>query len=261
MITLIQGVPGCGKTHEIVESVASGDLVVTATRVTKLDVEERLRCKRLDVPVRTCDSVLINGPPANITGSVYFDEALMVYAGDIVALSVVVNHLPMRLFGDLRQIPYINRTNLPCVKHLIKDLLLPGNIDYRNVSYRIPRDIAARIYDVHEGGVFTTNEIIKSTFVVQISTFADVPVEQDVLYLTMKQSDKQVLISNGFPNVHTVHEKQGCAVQLLKFLWCGCRQKNRNVYTRIKNMHLLLSPGTLNCSGISPLNHLFKLTR
>lgn len=61
VLTLINGVPGCGKTTYFVQQAEPGDLVLTVARETKDEIEDKLQELRKDtVNVRTVDSFIMH---------------------------------------------------------------------------------------------------------------------------------------------------------------------------------------------------------
>lgn len=150
--TLVQGVPGCGKSEHIIKNSTSQDLVLTSTRDAAADMRRRLaNVGRGKTVVKTVDSCIIN--MRKKYKIVWVDEARMCHAGKMVAIMHIVDAERLYLLGDVAQIPYICR--VPQVTpqfHLVENLVAKDSIEYKSISYRIPVSIAARISPFYPHG-------------------------------------------------------------------------------------------------------------
>lgn len=223
-MTLVNGVPGCGKTTFILERVrlpddkSRGDLVLFSTKEAREDFEERL-CRKYprvkDKPFlkknyRTLDSFIIHH--AKQTGAGYarlfVDEALMSHAGQLLLACAVAKVKEVMLLGDVNQVPFINRMSNVTVKyHQIANIC--HNTIQLKLSYRITKTVAALISKSYGGGVKTTNNVSGEMSWRQGGVSAIDRNTTNHHILTFKQSEKDLVISSGLTNVSTIHEYQG----------------------------------------------------
>lgn len=148
-ITLVEGVPGCGKTHYVLNELKFGtDLVLFPTREGRLDFPKRYLAdhpgsnqKTVNSDFRTVDSYLINGPE-KLYKRLIVDEALMLHAGQIMYSILKSGVTEVVLVGDTHQIPCINRT--PKCEVIYGSIAkFCTEIKYLNVSYRCTNTVAA----------------------------------------------------------------------------------------------------------------------
>lgn len=109
-ITLVDAVPGCGKTHDIIAKHQRGVDLVTCTskagqreyiqRIPNLSSEERKF-------YRTIDSALMHDVPE--VDTMYADEALMSHCGTILLVAMKCKAKRVFMFGDTNQIHFIGR--------------------------------------------------------------------------------------------------------------------------------------------------------
>lgn len=78
-----------------------------------------------------------------------------------------------------------------------------------DVSHRCPVDVAAVLSPKYTKGMYSTSNVKLSMSVEKIGNISEVPKNQDVQYLTFKQSEKEELILAGYSKINTVHEYQG----------------------------------------------------
>lgn len=211
---LIEGVPGCGKTTELIKVAQPGDLILTVCRATKDEIVERvmaLRCdgdpeKLAEFSIRTVDSYLLNCRRKFST--VYLDEALMVHAGSIVAIARYSQATKIVMYGDRNQIGFVSRVPNMVLKYRNFDFS-SFVIETRNMSYRCPADVASLFFKSYTDGFYTKNEKTLSMTVNKISTLSAVPKDIGKKYITLKQAEKYEMMKAGYVNVNTVHEVQG----------------------------------------------------
>lgn len=104
----VNGVFGCGKTYEIVQSYRAGNLYLSATANSVKAVRKRLYrgASEGEKFVRTYDSALMHGvPKAEV---VLLDELPMAHAGQVLALIEKIKPRTIVGYGDFHQICYIS---------------------------------------------------------------------------------------------------------------------------------------------------------
>nr|BCG11495.1 129 kDa replicase [Sunn-hemp mosaic virus] len=215
-ITLVDGVPGCGKTQEILSRFdANSDLILVQGR----EACEMIRRRANDnVPgsatkenVRTFDSFVMNRKPGKFK-TLWVDEGLMVHPGLInfcINISCVSS---VYIFGDRKQIPFINRVmNFSIPDNLAK--LYYDEIVSRDTTKRCPLDVTHFLNSVYEKRVMSHSNVQRSLECKMISGKAKINDYRSILaegkLLTFTQEDKEYLLKAGFKDVNTVHEAQG----------------------------------------------------
>jgi len=205
---LYEGVPGCGKTRSLIASYKEGDLVVASAK----EVAESIRAALIksgvlsknqgSVRVRTIDSYIIR--PSCIANTVFADEALMAHAGALATVARLSKAKEVRLYGDRHQIPFINFHPLYKLVYSAWDWF--DKVITNSVTYRCPVDVAAGLFDIYNGKIFSASSIIVSMSLKRISTINQVPKEKDVHYLTFLRADKAELKRLKYGKVSTVEE-------------------------------------------------------
>nr|UTQ79653.1 replicase protein [Aphis glycines nege-like virus 1] len=225
---IIQAGPGTGKTTYIIRehnicTAPDPSTVILATREGCSDFRSRVAknygCEegyQFRQYYRTLASYLINKEKAVPTRTMYIDEALMSHPGAIFFCIQLCGASVVRLLGDTLQIPFVNRTPSFVCKYLQLTSFL--NIsEVLDVSYRCPLDIVWRFHPNYltvneqygiEKGLRSANYNTQSVVYVGITGIQDVPVVNNVKYLTFTQSEKETLSGLGC-DVSTVHEYQG----------------------------------------------------
>lgn len=232
-VDFVQAAPGCGKTTRIVDEVASltvaersSVIIACCTRAGRDDLAARLGRKIkneavADRMVHTYTSLLINDKvhPDSIS-MCYFDEALMVHPGHLIALIVKYRFQTVMVLGDNMQIPFVNRLEKFDMR-FSKLAALFRVTETMNVSWRCPPDVVARLApmyaasglecDLKSGSRVPSDT--PSVAIKQIRTVDDIPKLPNAKYLTFTQGDKTILRLSGFQteslSVETVHEFQG----------------------------------------------------
>lgn len=228
--SLIEGVPGCGKTTRAVKNFPDYGMVVCSTRSAVKDVSDRIRklhmseenntgtvtYDRIKTCVRTSDSIVVNGfnSDDHEVNELVLDEALMKHPGEILPIILLTNPKCVRLIGDTQQIPFVNRTQY---LHQYKSIQLPVT-EYLNNSYRCPADVISTVANMYSYGVTSSNDIRSSRNAKIIKALADIPLAdhdwKKTSVLTFKQNEKQLMIDffsslNLDVQVNTIHEFQG----------------------------------------------------
>lgn len=222
-VHLVSGVPGCGKTTKAIRNfyIAKdvddlGDLILFPTRVACLDFRDRLKKKNPDIEedylrnhVMTVDSFLINDKKYPSYKKMIVDEALMLHCGNIFVAAVKAKVKDIYLIGDVKQIPWVNRTSLLVKHQLITDIVDPAEI--LSVSYRCTLSTAAILSRLYPEGMLAKSSTIREMSICSTATPLNIQLQTDWQYLTYTQADK-IELQKRAPKgmiVHTIHEFQG----------------------------------------------------
>lgn len=213
-IEYIQGVPGAGKTTEILKNNVGRpyNLILTVTREARRDMLERAlkmnSCLGED-RIKTIDSFLLNSHGSKKkVDEVWIDEALLVHCGTWMWVVFHSSCRKLVVVGDEAQIPYINRNGFSTAYHLPTSWDIPRRT--LSVNHRNPLDIVQFLNsgNFYKFVVTGTSSFFHSVTFVKIFGIANVPLRDSVQYLTFTQAEKSILLSSGF-NVKTIHEFQG----------------------------------------------------
>ena len=205
--TLVEGVPGCGKTTEIINAASNEDLIVTVARKTCDEIKEKwqqVKGKNNQPTIRTVDSFLLN--EVKTYSKVWFDEGLMVHAGVIELVAAMAKAREVYVYGDRNQLNFISRVGDFDTKfHRFQWF---SKLEFRPRSYRCPHDVAKLFRPLYQGGFNTKNKVRTSMQVKRVQNIQQIS-KRIKKYLTFTQEEKKDLIKNGFENVNTIHEAQG----------------------------------------------------
>lgn len=201
-VTLYDGVPGCGKTFAIIrDHNNANDLVCTATKAALKDYRELGDDPRY---YRTYDSVIMNGAPK--CNTFYADEGLMVHAGDILLAAYLCGATRVIVYGDMKQIPFINR--LPGFtaiwSKLRSNTVIPMSVTYRCCESII--SLLRRHYYPCISGKDVQPGFIEHKKIVGVPEIVG---SYDVI-ITFTQNEKDdIKKRNPSFKVFTIHEVQG----------------------------------------------------
>jgi hypothetical protein len=213
-VILVDGVPGCGKTKEIIEKCDfSQDLIITPGR----DAAEMIRRRANKTHaiatkdnVRTADSFLMNVKPMQFK-RLFIDEGLMLHPGCISFIISLSFCTTVYIYGDTKQIPFINRVkNFSIPEDLLK--LHVDDVEYRSTTTRCPKDVTHFLNNKYKRTVMCTSDVERSvdaTIVPGKARFNATSFELPGKVVTFTQADKDYLKKSGYDNVSTVHEIQG----------------------------------------------------
>nr|ATO98263.1 alpha A protein [Lychnis ringspot virus] len=234
--SLIEGVPGCGKSTAILNAASSRKhAVIGEGRKAIDDLRERfIKEKKWSAAnarkrVRTLDSVLLATQPENVPTceGFHFDEALKVHFGAILLCADKVRAKYVIGQGDRAQLPMINRVEGVDLAFSAPDYSCV-EITPKLMSYRIPGDVAyflsKKCFYKNRGvpQIVTTKNIVERSMFARgqntpdrFVSLQDLPIIPGAQYLTFLQSEKEALISHlkskslkDF-SVNTIHESQG----------------------------------------------------
>nr|QBZ78579.1 polyprotein [Grapevine leafroll-associated virus 2] len=237
-ILLYEAPPGGGKTTTLIDSFLKvfkkgevSTMILTANKSSQVEILKKvekevsnIECqKRKDKrspkkSIYTIDAYLMHhrGCDADV---LFIDECFMVHAGSVLACIEFTRCHKVMIFGDSRQIHYIERNEL--------DKCLYGDLDrfvdlqcrvYGNISYRCPWDVCAWLSTVYGNLIATVkgeSEGKSSMRINEINSVDDLVPDVGSTFLCMLQSEKLEIskhfIRKGLTklNVLTVHEAQG----------------------------------------------------
>nr|APG77626.1 hypothetical protein [Shayang virga-like virus 1] len=236
-ITLIEGVPGCGKSTYILNEHKFSDVdcehvVLTATKETAEDMKRRVSQKygvSVDDPImkkryRTCDSFLMHykARSENID-TLWVDEGLMKHFGEIMWCVYLSGARNLRICGDRAQIPFINRNGSIFLQFSdLEKIKAKFDVRFLSRSYRCPADVVCYLnrIRVYTQRVTTINTVRRSLAAVKIACLNDIKFSDHLsaVVLTFTQQEKleiitmmnkDVALKKMVENVFTVHEYQG----------------------------------------------------
>nr|WOC33728.1 viral methyltransferase [Nigrospora aurantiaca tobamo-like virus 1] len=218
-ITLVAGVPGCGKSSEVTATYREGDIVAVQSTGGAEELQQKFKKNGKDPSaIRTIGSRLLGAPKRG--QRLLVDEALKCHYGELLFLSEVVSAREVLLFGDDNQIGFSNR--VPDFD--VPDLDIHWTEVFRTKSYTAPQDVVVMLGRLSPGqrggdcdgkgyypnGFVTANTVVNSMAMTTIAGDAgNVPRHDGAKYLTWTRDSKKLLTQAGFKNVNTVDEFQG----------------------------------------------------
>ncbi|BAB82441.1 RNA replicase protein [Wasabi mottle virus] len=214
-VVLVDGVPGCGKTKEILEKVNfSEDLVlVPGKEASKMIIRRANQAgvTRADRDnVRTVDSFLMH-PPKRVFKRLFIDEGLMLHTGCVNFLTLISQCDIAYVYGDTQQIPFICRVaNFPYPKHFAR--LVVDEKEDRRITLRCPADVTFFLNKKYDGSVLCTSSVERSVSAQVVrgkGALNPITLPLEGKILTFTQADKFELLDKGYKDVNTVHEVQG----------------------------------------------------
>lgn len=204
-ITLIEGVPGSGKTYELTHKAKSGELVLTVAKKTKEETSERIKELKKEVLTLTVDSYFINYQSKH--ENVYIDEGLMLQPGEIDLIASISKAKIITIFGDRKQLKFIPR--VAGFDSVFPEFTDFTTYEFRNMSRRCPADVSQLFFNDYKAGFFTKNRIRRSMFSYVINGKHVVKKDDKYKVLVFTQNEKKELIDSGHSNTNTIHEVQG----------------------------------------------------
>jgi hypothetical protein len=203
-VTLVEGVPGCGKTTSVIKRAHNSDLILTVGRETKIEIQKSVEKAGKKTKVFTVDSYILNCKKKFKT--VWLDEGLMIHPGEIDILKDLTACHKMYVYGDRQQIPFIARVpGFDLIESLYSSF---ETIEVQNLSYRCPKDVAAVLSNFYDKGFKSASSVKNSINLKLIVNMAQIP-KGEFQYLTWTQEEKKEMKRRGFLNTITVHESQG----------------------------------------------------
>nr|WCD42513.1 replication protein contains methyltransferase and helicase1 domains [Hibiscus latent Hawaii virus] len=215
-VTLVDGVPGCGKTAEILKKANfKRDLILTQGKQAAQMIRRRANSADVTKPantdnVRTVDSFLMNPKPFTYD-TLWIDEGLMLHTG-MVNYCILLSHCTKcMIYGDTQQIPFINRVMNFDYPQVLRTVVV-DSVEKRRVTSRCPLDITYYLSNRYGGPVMSKSDITRSAdikFVAGAARFEPQLTPLSGKIITFTQADKETLKKKGYCDVQTVHEVQG----------------------------------------------------
>nr|QYA73542.1 polyprotein [Sweet potato chlorotic stunt virus] len=232
-ITFYNKPPGAGKTTTIVNEFAKLHaegrrcLALTCTKAGKLEIAEKLKARGVKTIFSNCmtyDAFLMKNTFRDVD-HVFCDEIFMIHAGLWLSAICNLNFGKMSCYGDVNQIPYINRVpNTVCTKSM--DHFYAYEMHHDNISYRCPVDVCKLLSTltdntgklIYPRGVYPAGDnahVFRSLEVSPIYSPEDVVDDGDVKVVTFTQPEKEEMIkvsrmkTGAGQSVNTVNEVQG----------------------------------------------------
>jgi len=224
-VTLIDGIPGCGKSTWIIEHAnLKREVVLSMGKEATLDLRSRFENEKKCLPqelerVRTVDSYLMHDAGKRMrTSVIHFDEALMAHAGMVYFCAEMMSARRVVCQGDSKQIPFINRVESITLKY---SQLHVDETEKKRLTYRSPLDV---VHLLQKKGYYgndpltSANPTVRSLATIgprdakPMTSVYTVPKIGGCQYLTFTQAEKedvQKFLGKGHWDVNTVHEAQG----------------------------------------------------
>nr|UUG74079.1 MAG: polyprotein [XiangYun hepe-virga-like virus 3] len=204
---LVDGVPGCGKTTEIIERATAGSVLLTGTRAAADDLRRRFKIAKptTKVHISTLDAYLIFD--RRTTDQLIIDEALMLHPGAVaLATQLARPTKPVLLFGDSQQLRFESRQPGYHLPYQLESADWTTTTR-RTMSYTVPQDIVFALQEYYPDGFTSSSKVTNSVSIMKTPVCPKG--EANWAGLSYNQVEKKVLISKGHVEPHTVHEAQG----------------------------------------------------
>jgi hypothetical protein len=192
----------------------------------------------------------------------------MQHAGSILFAAISSRCRTLNILGDRAQIPYICRLS-DYSRPAFYNLLSVHPADSKlQTSYRCPLDVCAILrpdylaYGLHITG---TSNVRRSLYYRRIRNPAEVPRDDDTVYLTFKQTEKTDLL-RAFCQTHpkitvkTVHEFQGSENKKIIVVRLSTKT-NEEIYNRKEHVLVALTRHTQSLEYLSVCTSHDKLSR
>lgn len=215
---LIDGVPGCAKSTEIVRTVKNHDMIAVASRAANFELQDKLIKARKNPAISRTIGSRIMGRKETCE-RLFVDEGLKVHPGELIILAEICCCKEMIVFGDSKQ----NTFNPRVPGYVMPDNPMHWSTELRTESKTMPRDAVVAVGRLqvngtgpecdgkghYPSGITTINPIENSMNITEITSQGDVPKIPNAKYLTFTQEDKHKMQKAGFLNTNTVDEFQG----------------------------------------------------
>ncbi len=217
--TLVNGVPGCGKSSEICRVATPQDLIAVVSTGGRDDLQAKFtKAGKRATQVRTVGSREMGQREYGKT--IYIDEGLMCHKGLLVYIAELVGARHVKVYGDDQQLGF--KPRVPGYE--MEDYDLGWIVEYRSESKTATQDTVVALGQLkvngkgnecdgkgyYPNGFTTINPVVKSIYMrtIQGGT-GEIPKDPEAKYLTWTQEDKRKLIAAGFKNANTINEFEG----------------------------------------------------
>jgi len=221
-VTLVDGVPGCGKSTYIVSNATlsgpNANFVITIGKEASLDLRDRFLEKGASVEevkrVKTLDSYLMHDKTSRAK-VLHFDEALMAHAGQVYFCADMLSARTVICQGDSKQIPFVRRVEGIRLQY---DKIQPDSVEEVRKTFRCPVDVAAWLSkkNFYRSTVMSANPVVRSMKTCGprhgIRCINNIPKVPKTHYMTFTQAEKESLekyLGQGDWTVNSIHESQG----------------------------------------------------
>jgi len=221
---LVEGVPGCGKTSEIIRVTSRGDLAAAASRAATAEINERLvKAGKTYAVARTVGSWIHGNRVRGKT--LIIDEGLKLHPGEVIYIAERMGIENVLVFGDRNQLDF---------KPRVPGYVMPVDpidwiVENRTTSYTAPVDVVVALgrlsekgsgpeidgKGIYPAGFFTKNTGVERSMKKKvISSASEIPRVSGAKYITWTQKDKGILEKMNFSDVsgqpiNTIDEFQG----------------------------------------------------
>jgi hypothetical protein len=193
---MVEGIPGFGKSYQIVKKWRPGVFVLTSSKQCQVDLLRDLTKEYGDLVdprmVRTVTSALMN--PCRISNVIYLDEfSLSPWGSVVAAITKICNFnyetVEIYLMGDREQIEFTSRRGYKAAFQFPPEEVLQNRGVFGNKTLRNPAgivDMYAHIYS--HSKLKTTNTVTGGVACSTIRTIEDTPYFKEALYIVYTQA-------------------------------------------------------------------------
>lgn len=200
---LIEGVPSCGKSTEIMNTAGPNDLVTLPSRSGAKEYARRL------MTVQTLDSIVKNGLRGmDRVDTLFVDEGLLAHCGSVDLVAEIVRPSKIRIFGDRRQVEFVCRVGGYEMVHDWSTYPWSSTPEPRIQAWKNPIVVCDLLRPFYPDGYVNMSGVKGSLSRSQYYSPESVPGGYDV-YLTYTQSDRDVIRKELKYYAMTIHEAQG----------------------------------------------------
>lgn len=268
-----QGVPGCGKTTYIKNFVLNnngvpsdsnlGIMVLFPTREGAKQFRNQIaeNCPKTSESLlkrnfRTTHSLLLSNENHKFA-TLIMDEALMLHAGEILLCAKKICAQKVKLIGDTKQIPYINR--LPqCSVKCHDPNFFSKCVEVLNVSYRCTQSTALILSQFYETKMYVTSNVNNEMKKYEFRNFQSIDFSKpNTAFLTFKQTEKEEIVKHCKVNninkgkIFTIHEYQGQQESNIAVI--RTTQRQESIYDSEPHIIVALSRHTKSFEYHTPL--------
>lgn len=222
----ISGVPGCGKTYEILCTATVDSAAIGNTRHCGDELFDGLRRFVNPASLGTLDGYLVRSNKPFVP-ALYIDEYTAAHIGAIYLSAHVARARDVYVYGDRLQCGWTNRLqdDADGPRFFNQHVEIPADTEvFRHISHRITKfacfSIAPFYKRTYGVDIVTTNAEIGIPKYRLIQNLSQIQVNDVTKWMTFDQANKldclQFNLSNRdrFAGVHTIHESQGSTTKI-----------------------------------------------
>jgi hypothetical protein len=245
-VSIIDGVTGCGKTTEIVQTMTDDTLILSVCKANVLEIRKKVPGN--DGRIRTLDSYLLNPNPK--MPRLFLDEFGLAHPGYLLLAMSLSGATEAKLFGDTEQIPFCNRVADFRLRYpTLESTGLDFHCEVRTLTYRCPKDITYVLGDIYQKkAILTASSVVSSISIKEIKSENEIPhpnsFDGNVLYIAMTKHDVSLLklrwAKEGVTSeVRTVHAAQGLSYPHVVYF--RLMRTDNDLYTKKKSAYHLVA--------------------